>query len=187
MGRQYDQHRGALTRRLRWFWLLGAVGLLGVAALCWRFLSASHSSEVLPGTVVFEMQPTLLVKLEYSTPNRRVTVTRPNDSDDPFSVVVTDAAGQQVERCQAGNAFQPVLAAITKIVARQGLPTDQPVPPEKARLRLEDATDIGPVEWRVAESARGMVLTTPEYGYVVETPVAIFSRLEAGCTGLSGS
>src|SRR3954468_19623375 len=101
MGRQHDQHRGALTRRLRWFWLLGALGLLGVAAICVRFLSASHGSQVLPGTVVFEMQPTLLVKVEYSTPKRRVTVTRPNDSDDPFSVVVTDATGKQVERCQA--------------------------------------------------------------------------------------
>ena len=36
----------------------------------------------------------------------------------------------------------------------------------ESRLRLEDATDIGPVEWRVANTARGMVLSTPDCGYL---------------------
>jgi len=171
--------------------LLATVALLGGALLTWWHFRSSQRVTVSPGTVVFEIQPTLLVKLEYRSSKQWVIATRPNDSDDAFSVVVNDASGKERERCSAGGAFGLVLDSLTKIVARESLVPDElekrllePLLGESALLRLEDSTEIGPVEWRVAETPRGVLFYTQDAGYVVDTPSAIFARLEAGCRGV---
>src|SRR4051794_6575915 len=101
------------------------VAVLGVVGLTWRLLRPAQQSTVPAGTVVFEMQTTLLVKVDYSTAKQRVTATRLNDSDDPFLVVVKDGAGREREHCSAGAKFGSVLDAVTKIVAREGISPDE--------------------------------------------------------------
>ena len=139
---------------------------------------------------IFAIDPHIVTAVEYRSASGQVVAQRPGSSNDPFSIAVTSAAGA-VERCRAGSGFDAVLSQLVSIHARPLTQAERqaigaPAKRDQARLRILDATAIGPQEFGIILDSRydGAVLFDGDRAYVSTVPKTTFQRLSGGCAVL---
>jgi hypothetical protein len=139
---------------------------------------------------IFAIAPYIVTEVEYRAGARQVIARRAGSSNEAFSITVATGTAP-VERCRARADFDEILGELASIRARPLTASERqavgsPSNRDGARLRILDATAIGPQEFGVVLDTRfdGAVLFDGDRVYASTVPKATFERLSGGCAAL---
>jgi hypothetical protein len=149
---------------------------------------------VRPGDEVFAVDPAAVTELSVATAEWRFIALRWNPKD-RFTLISSARAERTVRTCQAGPAFDQVLAALASWKARRALTEEEgrhlrgTLAGPLAQLTLADGSQLEPARW---ELALGGARTQPLVAFSSDLPSGVeleldrrqVERLAEGCAGL---
>jgi len=185
------------TVKLRTRWpILIALGVVGVTFALFiskRATTPGADTIVNEGETLFEILPSLVTQIDYENPKQRLVATR-SDSESAFAIVVTDKSGAVLEQCAGKAPFDRIFQGLTAIRARRGLKKGEgdslyrQYAATMSKLRVKDATAIGPLEWEIIVTApeRRVVAFDGQHAFEIDLAAELLDNLARGCSAFLG-
>lgn len=163
----------------------------GLLALCELALLRPYAkSRVGPGTEFLAVLDDEVMSLTYSTEGLTLTAQRSRPAD-RFAIQVTYADGRPPQQCVSTPDLAGQLAQLSSFTAKGSVPADQlesEYPVRLGKLALKDRMLIEAppeLDFRTNRDQARVVVSFGGDSVEVDTPVAAFSELRAGCEALA--